>query len=523
MLAGNNLKTKVIKILCLALTVATVISTFVACDTTGTGDGTGSTGGTSSSTGTQKPSDSKGTETGTSTGTGTDTETGEEVETRDYNLLLDEISDESVNWGGKKFTILCSGYNGDNLQELISEGSTGEPLSDKVYERNVMFQDKCNLQLAYVKAKDQADADFKAKREAQDGLGDLQYFTIDHITTANLAVEGLLYNFLDMGIDLKEEWWDQGTASFNLRNHVFFMNGTWNFSDDRSTWCMIFNKTAFKTQYPTEDLYKTVEDGEWTLDKFKTMISNFSEDNGDGVWDENDTYGFIATPHYSDSFFFGSGLRYTDMENGEDPTLALSNDRGMMNKASALVDKVLDIYGGDHATYRAAQFQTSYKMFKDNQGLFFGETVSYVINLNQEYEGQFGVLPVPKYDTEQQDYMTYTNGYSSTLSVPVNAKDGKKIGKIAEVFSIMSHQLVFPAFYNVVLTSKSVKDPQSVHMLDIIFKHRVYDIANYFSTLGLQDIFEKSAEGGNNNFSRDYARQKSGFSKNVRTLFAKLQ
>ena len=523
MLAGQNLKTKVIKILCLALTVATVISTFVACDTSDSGDGTGSTGTTSSSVGAQNPSDSTGTETGTSTGTGTDTETSTETETRDYKLLLDEIPDESVDWGGKKFTILCSEYNGDNLQELISAGSSGEPLSDKVYERNVLFQDKCNCQLAYVKAKDQADADFKAKREAQDGLGDLQYFTIDHTTTANLAVEGLLYNFLDMGIDLEEEWWDQGTASFNLRNHVFFMNGTWNFSDDRLTWCMIYNKTLFKKQYPTEDLYKAVEEGEWTLAKFKTMISNFSEDNGDGTWDENDTYGFIATPHYSEAFFFGSGLRYTDMENGADPTLTLSNDKGMMNKASALVDKVIDIYGGDHATYRASAFQTSYKMFKDNQGLFFGESVSYVINLNQEYDGQFGVLPVPKYDTDQSEYLTYTNAWSSTLSVPVNTKDGKKIGKMAEVFSIMSHQLVFPAFYDIVLTSKSVKDPQSVKMLDIIFQNRIYDLANYFGSLGLKGIFEKSAENGNNNFSRDHARQKSSFSKNVRTLFAKLQ
>ena len=501
MLSINNAKAMVLRILCLILCVAVVVSTFVACDNTNDGDDT-----SADSTETSSVSNS------------TETETTDPAQ-----VALDAITDKDVDWGGKEFTILYSGYNGDNFQELQSEGQTGEILSNKVFERNEKFQDKCNLKLNYIKASDKDDAHFKAQREAQDGIGEIQYFTIDHGTTAGLAIEGLLYNFLDMGIDLETEWWDQGTYSFNLYGNVFFMNGSWNFSDDRSTWCMLFNKKAYNDVHPNVDPYQIVLDGEWTLDKFHELISNFSSDNGDGSWDDQDNYGFIATPHYSNALFFGSGLRYTNMVNGEDPTLALSDDKSMMDKASALVDKVLNIYGTDHSTHRAVDFQTSYSMFKNNQGLFYGETVSYVINLNAEYEGQFGVLPVPKYDVEQKDYLTYTGDYSSTLSIPSNTKDGLKIGAITQVFAIMSHQLTFPAFYDVVLTSKSVKDPQSVEMLNIIFQHRVYDISNYFVDFGLKGMFEKSAEGGNNNFSRDYAKIKSSFNRNVSKLFKKIK
>lgn len=498
----KKIKTKALKMLCLCLAVATVISTFVACDQGNNGEETSGESVTTSN----------------STGTGTETETTDPAQE-----ALDAISNADVNWGGEEFTILCSKYNGDNLSELISAGQTGEILSNKVFERNEKFQNKCNLKLNYIMAEDQADADFKAKREAQDGLGDIQYFTIDHATTAALAVEGLLYNYLDMGMDLKSEWWDQGTYSFNLYNHVFFMNGSWNFSDDRLTWCMLFNKKAYNDQYPNQDPYQIVLDGEWTLDKFHELISNFSADNGDGEWDDQDKYGFIATPHYSNALFFGSGLRYTNLVAGEDPTLALTDDKSMMDKASALVDKVINIYTTDHSTHRAVDFQTSYAMFKNNQGLFYGESVAYVINLNKEYEGQYGVLPVPKYDSKQTDYLTYTNAFSSTLSFPSNVKDGRKMGRITEVFAIMSHQLVYPAFYEVVLTSKSVKDPQSVEMLNIVFRNRVYDVANYFNALGLAGLFEKSAENGNNNFSRDYAKLKNSFNRNVSKTFKKIR
>jgi hypothetical protein len=202
--------------------------------------------------------------------------------------------------------------------------------------------------------------------------------------------------------------------------------------------------------------------------------------------------------------------------------MALSDDRSMMEKATALVDKVITIYTANNATYRASDFGTSYGMFKNNQGLFYGEAVSYVINLNKEYEGAFGVLPVPKYNEKQTDYLTYTMAFSSTLSIPNNVANTDILGDITQVFAIRSDKKVRPAFYDVVLTSKSVKDEESVKMLDILYENRIYDLATYFEVLGLYGLFEKSAEFGNNNFSRDHRSAKGKFATNIRKLFNKV-
>jgi hypothetical protein len=92
---------------------------------------------------------------------------------------------------------------------------------------------------------------------------------------------------------------------------------------------------------------------------------------------------------------------------------------------------------------------------------------------------------------------------------------------MTQVYSIFSEELVRPAFYDVVLTSKSVKDEESIKMLDILYQNRVYDIANYFEDLGLSGLFEASAEHGNNNFSRGHRSVKTKFTSKIREIFKK--
>lgn len=490
----------ILRALCLVLVMGSVLGCFVACD---------------------GAKDDQTTQT-----TEQATEGASEGETQDpADVIYGEISDDDVNWGGGDFTILASGYNEDNIQELVSEDKSGDPLSDAVYERNLEFEAKCNLELGFVQAKDKEDAFTQVRKEVQGNNGDIQYITVDHATTASLAIEGNLYNFLDLDMDLEQYWWDQGTYSFNLEGNVFFMNGSWNFSDDRLTWCMLFNKKAYELQaYKGEDAnpYQLVLDGKWTLAKFSTLIQNFSSDDGDGKWDENDKYGFIATPHYTNAFFFSSGLHYVNLHDDGYPTMALSDDNSMMLKATELVEQVITIYTSNNATYRAKDFGTSFAMFKNNQGLFYGEAVSYVINLNKQYDGAFGVLPVPKYNEKQTDYYTYTMAFSSTLSIPNNVANTDIIGDITQVFAIRSDKKVRPAFYDIVLTSKSVKDEDSIKMLDILYEHRIYDLANYFDILGLNGLFEKSAEYGNNNFAHDHRAAKGKFVTNIRKLFNKV-
>jgi hypothetical protein len=160
------------------------------------------------------------------------------------------------------------------------------------------------------------------------------------------------------------------------------------------------------------------------------------------------------------------------------------------------------------------------EVFKDNRALFYSEITSYLKEINRTSETEFGVLPVPKYDKAQEFYRTWTYPGGSALSISSAIKDPETMGKIVSAYAILSSQHVKPAFYDITLATKTVKDPESEKMLDIIFQNRVYDMALYYnSTFG--DYFSKfrdavyknedSFQSGYTSISKSFNRKLTNF------------
>ena len=419
----------------------------------------------------------------------------------------------SVDWGGEDFTII--GRDDHVFGELMVETST-EVLEDAVYQRNLALEETCKLNLNCVGvATDQvSDA---VKTDVKTGLG--EYDAVHHhmAQTAGLASDGHLISFTSLdGIDLSAPWWDEGTASFVISDKIFFMNSAINFSDERTTYVMMFNKQL--AQSKSIDPYAMVYNNEWTLDNFHGLIDDVSYDlSGDGRYDENDVYGFVVTWETGNTFFYGSGLRYVICEEGKDPYLAM--DTSAINKASDLLDKVLNIFYANNSAfgYEPGLEKLGKTCFQEGRGLFYTEIVQYVVALGKQMEADFGVLPIPKYDAAQADYITWTNAICSTTSISKAAKHTDKLGTTLEIMAILSYQRVTPAFYDTVLQRKSVRDEESQGMLDIIFKTRCYDMSIYYD-LGLEPLFKESVNSNKTNFSSAYAKQSSKAQKNLDKL-----
>ncbi len=162
----------------------------------------------------------------------------------------------------------------------------------------------------------------------------------------------MLYNYAALDMDYEQPWWDSGTLDFALCGKVFFMNGPFNIVDDDVTFLMYFNKTL-REEYKVENLYDTVKAGEWTMNRFHSIIQNMGVDNnGDGVWDERDTYGFASPSTIGDTLFYGAGLRYVKNDPSMiTPELALDETR--MERALDVLSIARAIVHDGHATYIA--------------------------------------------------------------------------------------------------------------------------------------------------------------------------
>ncbi len=504
-----------IRVLSVLLACMMLLTSFVACGETGE-NSNNQNEGKETSAATQAP----------------DASDGEgNVESETVNEVEDALSSlGDIDFGDEEFCILHgemyqSEIWGEN--KVIDKENGGDQLiNDAVYERNTLLEEKCNLVFNHI-AKPDSAMQSTVTNEVTAPTGDFQLITTSARNSASYATSGYLRDYIDMGVDLEYSWWDSGTADFALEGQVFFMNGAHNFSDDNVTYVLIFNKEMqqeFANTVP--DPYQTVLNWEWTLDYFNQVIQGVSSDaNGDGTYDEKDIYGFLTTWEYGNTFFMGCDLRYVlNDRNSVEPTLFL--DSGKMEKALNVLELATAIYHDNDATFMSPPGQEilGLNAFKEGRGLFFGEVAQNLTALNREMDGDYGVLPVPKYDKAQEFYRTWTHDVGSSLSVVASVpdKDAETVGNIIQMYAVLSYQYVKPKFYDVMLSTKSVRDPQSPVMLDIIFQNRVYDMAMYFN-LGFYELFKTDVNNADGTFSSGYAKVQKRFDREIDKILKKLR
>jgi hypothetical protein len=103
-------------------------------------------------------------------------------------------------------------------------------------------------------------------------------------------------------------------------------------------------------------------------------------------------------------------------------------------------------------------------------------------------ETDFGILPMPKYDENQQEWgHNISTVYGRAMSIPTFHDGGAldRIGFMLEAISAESMYTVIPAYHDVQLTGKFVRDDESGEMLDIIFGSIVWDAGLIYDWLGL--------------------------------------
>lgn len=483
------------RIICYVLCVLMLVSVLAACNSS---DKTQTTEATTTSS---KPS-------------GGNTE---EITNSELQEALDAIDKDDTDYSDMKFHILS---RPDLLTSFKIDELTDEPLDDSVFERNENFKEKFGIE---IEVTTQEDPNFTTYYKTDCKSAKTYDVVFTHTSwNMDIAAEGYLYNYLDLDIDYNKPWWDQGTLSFNIADSIWFMNGSFNYDDDNTTYCLMFNKDTAETHFNSKTLfYDAVNNNEWTLDTFYTYASKASADNGDSTWGENDKYGFVTTWEYGITFFYGSGLRFVETKAGSSPTITLDADG--IKKATDLLGNLQTLYGKE-ITYwpEGGKENIGKEIFWSGRCLFFGEVVSNVIESNKKMDNDFGVLPVPKYDNKQENYLTWTHGISSSMLISDHIENEEKFARVLEGFNVLSHKYVREAYYNVVLTRKAVQDADSAPMLDIIFAGRVYDFAQYANTeMGLIESFKTCVNSGSTNFSSKYNSTKGKASNYLKTLTRK--
>ena len=424
---------------------------------------------TSVSCGEAEPEDS------VNTGTSEDTEA---VETDYYDTLGLE------SFGGTTFTILCQS---GSETEFYAESENGEVVNDKIYESNRNVEDGLGISLEIV----QVDGGWSNKdiftnyvtSSVMSGADDFQMLLGYMYYMPSLITENL---FLDINtlptINLDNPWW---TAGFNdnatINDRMYMAMGDICTSRLRTTNCVFANTGLMKEYgYEISDLYDEVRAGTWTFDKLTALAQTASADlNGDGAIDKNDLHGLGITFMGIRAMTNAFAIDYTTRDENGLPQLALYGDR--------FVEAYELMYNTIHSQwlYTAPNNYTvpedMIPKFKEDRLMFLINYLGSTCAELRDMESDYAVLPLPKYDENQEDYRTECSDAVSILMVPVTASNHELVGAVMETMNYEAYQNVTPAYFDTTLQGKYARDEDSQEMMDLIRDSIYFDFGYIFA------------------------------------------
>ena len=387
---------------------------------------------------------------------------------------------ETADYGGEEFNILSAGNVA--YADFTAGEDASTPLDSAQYRRRATVEQNYKVKIIETveKAYSSGNGPGYKKISTDVNAGDSSYdlALIAGYDVSMLAYNGLLYDLNSMpGIDLTKSWWDQkANDSLAVKGVMFFTTGEITVSDNDVAFVVLFNKDL-RNAYSLDSPYQLVYDGEWTMDTFAALCKTITEDlNQDSVMDENDRFGLLVWDDSVVGIVNAAGQRCCTINKDGQIELTLYNETTL-----EALEKYFDIAYDTQYSFTYQRNITSGKdMWANDQALFWTSLLGNMPAF-REMESDFGILPYPKLNAEQEDYYHTVAPYNSQfICVPLIQNDVERTGVITEALAYYGQQIVLPAYYDVTLIGQSTRDEESEGMVELILDSLVFDIGYYY-------------------------------------------
>ncbi|MBQ8508326.1 MAG: hypothetical protein IJ493_00270 [Clostridia bacterium] len=391
---------------------------------------------------------------------------------------------DNLDFKGDTVTVLTRSDE-DFREEFWADEQNGEIINDLIYDRNSYVSETLNCKIEVISQPgnyNDRNTFMNAVRSAVQA-GDDTYDVISYYAYAApvMATEGILMNLYDVeNLSLDKPWWHQRFIdAAEVYDKLYLVAGDICLSTVSYRTAMFFNKNKAE-EYIDEDLYALVDEGKWTLDKFWSCVKDVYLDlNGDTKEDELDFYGWDANGAF-DPYSTGADLKYTQAtsDGGYEWVFNTEKNDGIIE----------DFYTRTHSKGVWFIDEHNEQNFIDGLRIFYARPFSYAEKL-RDMSDDYGILPMPKYDEDQEDYYSMVSDHYSQIMVPVTCKDTALVGAFLELMGEYSYKKITPAYYDTTVKGKYLRDDDSARMFDLIVEGAWYDFATINSTVVGDPVF----------------------------------
>ena len=393
-----------------------------------------------------------------------------------------------------------------------AEVSRGDVIETVIYKRNRSVEMAYNATVVVTTMR-YRDVTETVRGEYPSGMTSYDVIASMNSKMSTLAIEGMLADFNDLEYyDEDQQWWNHDLMqALSIVNKRYFGLGDIIYSDDLYPYVVYVNTSLAETVGIEEDFYDMVNEKEWTLEKFNQLAKLAVADNdndGMAASSMDDIFGAVDGASFARALYYSAGRGVISFDDMGYPVWQMTEEYG-----HSVLSKISDMWHSGNAVVDVAQFNNGktvdamkiIDMFNSNQMLFMPgdlKAAQAFTSLDNALD-DFALLPIPLWESDSE-YICIMNE-ATVISIPVVAQDQDEICLILSALGRESMDTLTPAFFDMVLTDRYMKNAASVKTLKLILSSIVpRDIADIQGWGGFMSQFCKLVIENNTNFSSYY-------------------
>lgn len=399
---------------------------------------------------------------------------------------------------------------------IDAESYTGSVINDAVFERNLAVEEKYNVNIT---AREEINGDPAELLQTLVMSGEFNYdviygwgYKLGNCITQNYFAD---FNTLQ-NVDYSKEYWSpSATEDLTIAGKQYLSIN--DISMNKLEWAgLLFYNKQLMEDYNVESefgasVYDLVREGKWTLDTYLNMLTVVSNDeDGDGSITKNDVYGLVDGNGLGTFASNASGV-FNTIKNDDDTYTISIYDQKVLNIAekvhavysdSDYVKTYEELWEGADTTGYQDMWEYARSFFAQDHALFCAGN-AYLTSEFRNMESEYGILPLPKYDENQEQYYSTVDCLASIFAIPATYRTDmstagpERTGMILEYMAAKSNEILLPKYYDEVLSNQRLKDENDKEMMDLIRDTIRYEFTDMMGLTTFQETKDAIYENPN--------------------------
>jgi len=381
------------------------------------------------------------------------------------------------NFEGDSFKILDAN-NYPQWHQNLAEEINGDPVNDSLFERDRFIEGKFNTKIEYEQIVSGGCSVLEKNVRAGDATYDLVISSALGGNIEKLATNNILCNLLDAPyLSLSSAWWSR-LLNENMRfdNQLFFTLGDNVPSTYLAPGTMYVNLRLMEDYGMTQNLYNLAFEGKWTLDVLESIIKNKNIDlNQDNkMHADDDFFGIISPSGAINSNIYAAGIGIK-LSTNQGNTIQIDWNTPVffekIDRMSTLITK---------PAYSDVNDVIS-KTFHSGRAMFLAHTLEAGILFLRDMKDDYGLLPMPKYDENQENYVSFISAFVSTFTAIPSNSNIEKSAFLMEAMAYAGYNTIRPNIYEKALKIKVSRDVESAKVIDMIIESCYLDLNGLYN------------------------------------------